>query len=85
MSAVAILHFTPSPKIINNLTLTQLFLSLCFYVCLTAAADLFVFFHQHPLQTSPEQRRHTNCLLSSGAVDDDGVQASKTIAFQQGY
>lgn len=68
-------------------TLTQLFLSLSYRVvlCLTAAADLFVFFHHNPLQAGPEQRRHTNCLLSSGAVDDDGVQATKAIAFQQGY
>lgn len=70
----------------NYSTLTQLFLSLPYRVvlCLTVAG-LFVFFHQHPLQAGPEQCRHTNCLLSSGAVDDDGVQTTKTIAFQQGY
>ena len=68
------------------MVLTQVFLPLCRRVdlCLAAAA-LFVFFQQHPLQAGPEQRRHTRSLLSPGAVDDDGVQTAKAVAFQQGH
>lgn len=67
------------------INLTQIFLSLSSRVVLglTSAAGLFVFLHQHPLQAGPEQRPHTNCLLSSGAVDDDGVQTTKAITLQQ--
>lgn len=68
-------------------SLTQVFLSLSYRVVLhlAAAVALLVFFHQHTLQAGPEQRRHTNGLLPSGAVDDDGIQTTKTIAFQQGH
>lgn len=71
--------------VIITVNRTQIFLSLSCRVVLglTAAAGLFVFLHQHPLQAGPEQSPHTNCLLSSGAVDDDGVQTPKTITLQQ--
>lgn len=67
-------------------TLTHLLLSLSCRVLLrlAVATCLVVFFHQHALQTGPEQCRHTNGLFSSGAVDNDGVQTTKTITFQQG-
>lgn len=66
---------------------TQLFLSVSCRValCLAAAVDVFVFFKQHSLQAGPEQSSHTSGLLSSGTVDDDGVQTTKTIASQQGH
>lgn len=73
-----------SIKMMDYATLTQIFLSLSCRVVLCLTAGLFVFFQQHPLQAGPEQRRHTSCLLSSGAVDDDGVQTTKAITFQQG-
>lgn len=65
--------------------LTQLFLSLSNGVVLglTAAAGVFVFLQQHPLQAGPEQCRHANRLLSPGAVDNDGIQTTKAIALQQ--
>lgn len=65
--------------------LTQLLLSVWRRVVLAAAANLFVFFNQHSLQAGSEQSCYTGRLLSSGAVDDDGVQTTKSISFQQGH
>lgn len=60
---------------------TQLLLPLSCRVGLAAEAAAA---QQHPLQAGPEQRRHAQRLLPSGAVHDDGVQTSEALSFQQG-
>lgn len=73
-----------SQKSKNDSSLTYRFLSVSDRVVRgLTEADLLVFFHQHPLQAGPEQRRHTDRLLPPGAVDDYGVETTKPITFQQ--